>query len=118
MVREAGGDYLGRGTDNDASRPVSAEHAWVLMQEADYWLAPGMAQNLAQLKTDNHRFAGLPVVREGRVFNNNARITPKGGSDFWESGVVRPDRVLADLIRILHPELLPEHELYYFHRLK
>ncbi len=118
LVREAGGDYLGRGTDNDASRPVSAEHAWVLMQEADYWLAPGMAQNLAQLKTDNHRFAGLPVVREGRVFNNNARITPKGGSDFWESGVVRPDRVLADMIRILHPELLPEHELYYFHRLK
>lgn len=118
LVREAGGDYLGRGPDSDASRPVSAEQAWLLMQEADYWLAPGMAQDLRQLKEDNRRFADLPVVREERVFNNNARVTPAGGSDFWESGVVRPDRVLADMIRILHPELLPEYELYYFHRLK
>lgn len=118
LVRDAGGDYLGKGTDNDASRPVSAERAWMLMQEADYWLAPGMAQNLSQLKEDNRRFADLPVVRTGQVFNNNARVTPKGGSDFWESGAVRPDRVLADMIRMLHPELLPEHELYYFHRLQ
>lgn len=118
LLTDAGGDYLGKGDDSDKSRPVSAEKALVLMAEADYWLAPGMAQSMAQLKADNRRFATLPVVQRGNVYNNNARITPKGGSDFWESGAVRPDIVLADLVRILHPALLPDHKLYYFRELE
>ena len=118
LLNDAGGAYLGAGEDTDVSRPVSAERALQLMAEADYWLNPGMVQNMAQLKADNRRFATLPVVRRGAVYNNNARITPMGGSDFWESGAVHPDVVLADMIRILHPELLPEHELFYFHQLK
>lgn len=118
LLEDAGGDYLGKGEDTDVSRPVSAEKALLMMAEADFWLGPGMAQNMAQLKADNRRFADLPVVRRGDVYNNNARTTPTGGSDFWESGVVRPDVVLADLVRILHPELLPDHELYYFRKLE
>lgn len=118
LLDDAGADYLGKGEDSDVSRPVSAEKALLLMAEADFWLNPGMARDMAGLKTDNRRFATLPVVRRGNVYNNNARVTPMGGSDFWESGAVRPDVVLADMARILHPELLPEHELYYFRKLK
>lgn len=118
LLNDAGGEYLGAGEDTDVSRPVSAERALQLMAKADCWLNPGMVQNMAQLKADNRRFATLPVVQRGAVYNNNARTTPMGGSDFWESGAVHPDVVLADLIRILHPELLPEHELYYFQQLK
>lgn len=123
LIRDAGGDYLGKGHDSDVSRPVSSEKALVLLSEADYWLNPGMARTMEELKADNRRFSSLPVVAEGegKVYNNNARITPAGGSDFWESGAVRPDRVLKDLIHILHPGLLPEEgesSLYYFHKLK
>ncbi len=35
------------------------------------------------------------------VWNDNSRQNAKGGNDFWESGVVRPDLILRDLIRIL-----------------
>lgn len=71
-----------------------------------------------ELLTLNPNFTTVPAVTNGRVFNNNARTTPDGGSDFWESGVVRPHIVLKDMIRIFHPELLPDHELYYFRQLK
>lgn len=118
LLGDAGGDYLGKGEDTDVSRPVSAEKALVLMARADYWLNPGRARDMAQLRADNRRFATLPVVQKGKVYNNNARITPMGGSDFWESGAVRPDVVLSDMVRILHPDLLPEHELYYFRKLE
>lgn len=118
LLDDAGGEYLGRGDDSDRSRPVSAEQALRWMARADYWLNPGQATTMAQLRADNRRFATLPVVRRGRVYNNNARTTAQGGSDFWESGAVRPDVVLADLVRILHPELLPEHTLYYFRELE
>ncbi|MCC8063282.1 MAG: ABC transporter substrate-binding protein [Rikenellaceae bacterium] len=118
LLEDAGGDYLGKGEDTDVSRPVSAEKALVLMARADYWLNPGRARDMSQLRADNRRFATLPVVQKGKVYNNNARITPMGGSDFWESGAVRPDVVLSDMVRILHPDLLPEHELYYFRKLE
>jgi len=41
-----------------------------------------------------------------------------GGNDYWETGSLRPDLVLADLIKILHPDLLPEHELVFRRRLE
>lgn len=118
LIEDAGGDYACRGVDSDQSRPISTETAFVTASKADYWLSPGMATSLAELRAMNPRFESIKPVRENHVFNNNARITPSGGSDFWESGALYPDRTLKDMIRILHPELLPDHELFYFHQLK
>ena len=36
-----------------------------------------------------------------------------GGNDFYESSVVHPDLVLRDLVKIFHPELVPEDFVYY-----
>lgn len=52
-------------------------------------------------------------VREGRVYNNNRRTNPSGGNDYWESGVIHPDLILQDLIRIFHPELTDAEPTYY-----
>ncbi len=49
----------------------------------------------------------------GRVFYN-ARLNSTGGNDYNESGLVHPDLILADLISILHPALLPDHRLFYY----
>ena len=49
-------------------------------------------------------------MRKGRIYNNNKIITPDGGSDFWESGVLNPDIILQDLMIILH-ELKPWEEI-------
>lgn len=117
LLEDAGGDYLGAGHDSDISRPISSEAALVMLTKADLWLNPGMVTTLDGLRSENPRMSQLDVVRRGRVFNNNARLTTAGGSDFWESAAVRPDLVLADLVRIIHPELLPDHELYYFREL-
>ena len=41
-----------------------------------------------------------------------------GGSDYWESAVARPDLLLSDMIKVFHPELLPDYELFYMQKLK
>ena len=64
------------------------------------------------------RFMDLRVVRQGQVFNNNRRTNAAGGNDYWESGTVRPDLVLADLIRVFHPDILADHGLVYYRQLK
>jgi iron complex transport system substrate-binding protein len=45
-------------------------------------------------------------------------MLPSGANDFWESAVARPDWLLSDVIHILHPELLPDHQLIYAGKLK
>ena len=47
------------------------------------------------------------------VWNDNSRQNAKGGNDFWESGVVRPDLILRDLIRILSGST-PATQLTYY----
>ena len=71
---------------------------------------------------DMEKFAEAKAITTGRTYNNNARQTATGGSDFWESGVVNPDRILYDLAIILHPELKlsadGEKALYYYKPLR
>jgi iron complex transport system substrate-binding protein len=100
------------------SRPIDIEQAYMAMQSADVWLNTNHYNTLAELTADNPRFASTPPVRGRQVFNNNARTTPAGGSDFWESGVVRPDVVLGDLVKILHPEAAADSLYYYYKRLE
>ena len=66
----------------------------------------------------DERYGELAAVERGAVFNNNAMVNEWGGNDYWETGVANPDLVLADLISIFHPELLPEHEPIWFHQLE
>ena len=47
------------------------------------------------------------------IWNDNSRKNAKGGNDFWESGVVRPDLILRDLIRILSGST-PATQLTYY----
>ena len=118
LLNDAGGDYICKGYDSELSRSISTEQAFVLCGKADFWLCPSEANSISYLLTNNPRFADIPAVKNNRVFNNNRITTPMGGSDFWESGTINPDVILKDLIRILHPQLLPKHKLNYFHQLK
>lgn len=118
LIADAGGNYACAGVDSEQSRPISSETAFVHAAESDFWLNPGTAASLADLRVMNPNFKTIKSMRDNRVFNNNARNTPEGGSDFWESGTVSPQVVLKDLIRILHPDLLPDHQLYYYQQLQ
>jgi iron complex transport system substrate-binding protein len=117
MIEDAGGEYI-CGGEGDLSRPISGESAYVYLSEADYWLNPNTARTLAALVAENPKFANTRVVKEGKVYNCTALSTPSGGSDFWESGALRADVALADMLAILHPEMFGNHTLHYFEQLK
>ena len=55
--------------------------------------------------------------RRANVLRPTARFQA-GGSDYYESAVVRPDLVLADLVAIVHPDKMPGHKFYYYRQLK
>ncbi|WPP52693.1 ABC transporter substrate-binding protein [Catalinimonas niigatensis] len=101
------------------SLPIAFESMYAYGLETDYWLNPGMVNTLDELLAMDERFGDFKSFQDGEVYNHNRRMSHNGqGNDFYESGVVNPHLVLADLTYILHPELLPEHALYYYQQLK
>ena len=115
LIEDAGGEYVYTGNTSDASVAVDLEEAYLLANASDIWINVGACNTLAELTAQNPKFADIPVVRNRRVYNNNARQTPAGGSDFWESAVVRPDVVLRDLRTILSGGSEPT---FYYKRLE
>ncbi|HIW65719.1 MAG TPA: ABC transporter substrate-binding protein [Candidatus Alistipes intestinipullorum] len=97
LIEDAGGRYIYPQNDSNTSVAVDMEEAYLLASEADCWINVGACNTLKELTAQNPKFASVPAVRNRRVWNNNRRQTPAGGSDFWESGVVHPDRILEDL---------------------
>lgn len=115
LIEDAGGEYIyaGRNTSN-GSVGISLEEAIGLVSDADIWLNVGQCTTLDELRTIAPIFANMEVVERGDVYNNNRRRGECGGSDFWESAIVRPDVVLQDLVNIMQHN---DDELYYHQRL-
>lgn len=85
--------------------------------QADIWINPGKATSTEDILGSDRRFGDFKSLQQGEVYNNTRRTNDAGGNDYWESGVVYPNRLLADFIHIFHPELLPDHELYYYEKI-
>lgn len=97
LVYDAGGIVLGATTGQQNSGTMTVEKAYILAKEAQIWLNPGSVRSRAQLEAVNPLFENFGIKK---IYNNNLRMTPEGGNDFWESGNVRPDLILSDLISI------------------
>jgi len=118
LFTEAGGHWPWKDSAV-VSMPIAFENIYTYGLEADYWLNPGMFNSLDELAAKDERFADFKAFREAKVYNHNLRLSANGqGNDYFESGVVNPHLILKDLTHILHPQILPEHELYYYQKLK
>jgi iron complex transport system substrate-binding protein len=114
MIDDAGGDYLWRNSVSSVSMPFGIENVYMSALNADYWLNIGTVKSRPEISMIDPRLADLPCFRKGNLYNNNQRITVKGGNDYWESGAVHPHLILKDIASILHPGIFEEHELFFY----
>ncbi|MBX3014717.1 MAG: ABC transporter substrate-binding protein [Caldilineaceae bacterium] len=117
LLADAGAAYVWADDESTASMPVPFELVFDRGATAQYWINVGMVSSLAELQAMDERYPEFTAFAEGNVWNNNKRQNANGGNDYYESAVAHPDNVLADLIAIFHPELLPDHEFIYFQQL-
>ncbi|PMB06491.1 ABC transporter substrate-binding protein [Fischerella thermalis CCMEE 5198] len=117
-LADAGGNYLWSDDKSNGSLPLSFEVVLERAANADYWLNFSQAwRSVKDLISEDNRYADFKAVKTGNLYNNNGRVNANGGNDYWEGGISNPDIVLADLIKILHPEILPNHQLFYYRKL-
>ncbi len=118
LINDAGGNYLWKESKEKHNIPLSIEDVYLTGNKADIWLNPGQAKSIKDIIDTDIRLAKMEAVKNMNVYNRNKRLNVFGGNDYMESGTVRPDIVLKDLINILHPNILNDTTKFYYKKLK
>lgn len=118
LIEDAGGRYLWRHTNPAGVIPLDVERVFTKAVNADIWLNPGIYRSQKALFAADSRFKNFHAARIGRIYNHTRQQTDSVGNPIWETGVINPDQNLADLIKILHPNLVPDWEFVYYEQLQ
>ena len=115
-VVDAGGEYFWK----DATRQKGVDMEAVVQRgrDADFWIMsfPTPMRTLDDLVAREPRVPLFRAVQNGQVWNYDLQeVRPELP---YTDRRMRPDLVLADMIKILHPELVPDHHFVFFRRLE
>lgn len=116
LFKDAGADYFLK--DDIRSGGISLDFETVYSQAAyaDYWrIVNSYKGNFSYntLQAEDVRYADFQAFKKRQVIYCNMSEKP-----FYESMPVEPEIVLADLITVFHPQLLPDHTPRYYELLK
>ncbi|XCF05657.1 ABC transporter substrate-binding protein [Tamlana crocina] len=117
LFEDAGLNYLWKDSKGTGSLKLNFESVFVKAKNADIWLNPSNYTSLQTLKNSSEQHSMFSAYINKNVFTVTNTTGETGGVIYFELGLTRPDLVLKDLIKIGHPELLPNHNLFFFKKL-
>mgnify|MGYP005750614681 FL=1 len=117
ILENAGGAYVFSAENGTGSLQLNYEFVLDQAMDADFWIGSADFPDLKSMGEAEPRYQSFSAWKEGNVFTYTAKKGETGGLEYFELGYMRPDLILKDLIKILHPELLPEYELYFYQKL-
>ncbi len=118
FLADANLNYLWKNTQGKGSLSLSFESVFEKGKEADFWIAPGYFSSKEQLLKSNKHYAEFKAFKTDNIYSPTIKKGKTGGAIYFELAPTRPDLLLKDIIKITHPELLPNYELVFFEKLK
>ena len=118
FLKEANGNYLWKTSKGTGSLALSFESVLEKAKDADFWVGPGQFTSIQEILENNPNYIHFKAVKTQNVYSFSTKKGKTGGIIYYEQAQNRPDLVLKDIVKILHPEVLPNHELFFFERLK
>jgi iron complex transport system substrate-binding protein len=117
LILDAGGTYLWADDEGTGAIQLDFESVYAKGLNAEYLINPDFAFSSTDILDKDERLADFKSFKEQKIFNNNKLISRGIANDYFESGIINPHVILADMIKILHPQLLQDHQLHYYHQL-
>lgn len=103
LIKDANGNYLWSDDTLSGSLPLSFEAVYKKANQAEFWLNVSMCHKLSEMLQQDKRYADFKAFKEKKVYNNNLHSNALNYSTYWETGLIYPDRILSDLIKLFHP---------------
>ena len=118
LIKDAGGLYVWKNNDSIGSLQADLETAIEVGGNADIWINCSLYwPTLDAAKSEDARFAEFKSFKNGEVWNYSRVTNTNGGFEYFERGVTRPDLILADLMKIFHPELSKKHNFEWYQKI-
>jgi iron complex transport system substrate-binding protein len=118
LLADAGADYVFADLEGSGAQPLDFEVVLEAAKDADYWINVGAIADLSSLAAMDARYVDFEAYQEAKVYTYSKRVNALGAVDYFESGAASPDVILMDLIKAFYPDLLPEHEFYFYQALQ
>ncbi|WP_396146525.1 ABC transporter substrate-binding protein [Flavobacterium sp.] len=118
LLKEAQGNYLWAETTGTGSLSLSFETVLVKGKNANLWITSGQFGSLQEMLDANPHYAQFKAFQNKNVFSFSGRKGKTGGILYYELAPNRPEIVLKDIVKILHPELLKGYKPFFFEKLK
>jgi iron complex transport system substrate-binding protein len=115
LLDAAGADYILKDDRSTGSIPLSFEMVLDKAEKADYWLFKyynPQAMTYKQLSDLYPNYTLFDAFQKRNIYVCNTSKVP-----YYQELPLHPDRILKDMIRLFHPELLPEHQPRYYEKL-
>jgi iron complex transport system substrate-binding protein len=117
LVEAAGGKYVFEENKGIGSLQLNYEYVLEKALEADFWIGAADFSSLTSMTEADARYAQFKAVQQAQVYTYTLKKGATGGLEYFELGYMRPDLILKDLIKILHPNLLPDYSPYFYEKL-
>ena len=68
----------------------------------------------------NHenKYSLFNVSKTKNIFSKDLKKGITGGTLYYEQGSLHADWILKDLVKIFHPNLVPDYSLHFYQKLK
>ena len=118
FINDASGKYLWDESRGTGSLSLPFETVFEKAQKADFWIGPGQFTSLKEMADSNTHYDQFDAFKNKNIYSFSTKKGKTGGIIYYELAPNRPDLVLKDMLKILHPELLPDYQLFFFEKLK
>jgi iron complex transport system substrate-binding protein len=117
FLEDAGGNFLWSDTAGSGSLELSFESVLEKAHDAEYWIGASNFKSKADMSQSDKRYELFQAFKQDRIYTYTLNVTVEGGNDFFETAYARPDWVLSDMVKIMHPDLLKHKSLHFFQKI-
>lgn len=116
LFADAGADYSIGDKTLSGTQSLSLEKVMTTALDADVWIIKyGRNDDFtySALTNENSVYGKFRAFKTRKIYGCNTVKVP-----FYDEAPFRPDLLIADMIKIFHPQLLPHHKLKFYSPLK
>ncbi|MBT8306056.1 MAG: ABC transporter substrate-binding protein [Maribacter sp.] len=114
FLADANANYPWAHTNQTGSLNLSIESVLAQGQNTEFWISPSQFTSYQEMQDASIHYLQFEAFKAKNIYTFAKTKGETGGLLYYELAPNRPDLVLRDLIHIFHPNLLPEHELFFF----
>ncbi len=111
---DANADYIWADSEGTGSLSLSIESVLDKAADADIWIGPGRFKTYEDMKQASRYYAEFAPYKHKKIYSTANTVGKTGGTMYYELAPTRPDIVLKDIIKAIHPEILPNYQPFFF----